>query len=200
MDYTKEMVTRFERAWKSKKYSSQDWGINQIKGILGNLKPEKGSHFNDWGCGDGRVSKYLCDNGFYVHGFDFVDVVADKDVSGFYFSKEVCWRPSALVDQTGYSLALHLLECLPTPNEISETLFHIMRTTREAAVFTISVEPDSIGPVIVNAPLTVTVQGPSWWVDLVKRNFDKELWTLTWGVDLNILTIIVTRKPAKRKG
>ena len=75
-----------------------------------------------------------------------------------------------------------------------------MRTTREAAVFTISIEPDSIGPVIVNAPLTVTVQGPSWWVDLVKRNFDKELWTLTWGVDLNILTIIVTRKPAKRKG
>ena len=128
----------------------------------------KGMTVIDWGCGPGRASKLLYENGLNVTAIDFAPNSLDENVreltqdnDNFRFIEHDITQPTTITSQLGY--CCDVMEHL-TEDTIDDTLEHILQASKDV-FFQIATRPDLAGKhPHIDEELHLTVHDYQWWL------------------------------------
>jgi len=96
-----QQKSKYDRLWQNKKYRPERFEVTLLASALVSMEAEETNHIIDWGCGDGKIAKFLIDNRLMVHGIDISNhCLCDEmkgEVKNFYFTQECLWKLSSKV-------------------------------------------------------------------------------------------------------
>lgn len=123
----------------------------------------------DAGCGSGKTSIHLMENGggaYQVFGFDIADNCLDpyfRDFKQDYLTVGCLWRREDFRDVYDAVVCTDVLEHIPT-DHVPDVLANLRAVCRKTAFFGIALFEDWFGPAELGEPLHLTVQSPDWWL------------------------------------
>lgn len=123
----------------------------------------------DAGCGSGKTSIHLMENGagaYQVFGFDIAENCLDpyfRDFKRDYLTVGCLWRREDFRDVYDAVVCTDVLEHIPT-DHVPDVLANLRDVCRKTAFFGIALFEDWFGPAELGEPLHLTVQPPDWWL------------------------------------
>lgn len=125
----------------------------------------------DAGCGTGKTSIHLIENGgdaYRVYGFDIADNCLEPYFDGFkddYLTVGCLWRRGDFHGVYDAVICTDVMEHIPTEH-VPAVLSNLRAVCRNIAFFGIALYDDGFGPAELGEPLHLTVKPTEWWLDL----------------------------------
>jgi len=160
---------KYKRMWEYDAYRDDSPGENLLEIFLNEFDSHKGDKVIDFGCGTGRATKALMDQGYRVLGVDFVANCLDDNITIPFCLANLWDLPEGISGDWGY--CCDVMEHIPEAR-VDDVLANIARSVKRGAFFNICFVGDTFG-VAVGEVLHETVRPPEWWEQKLKRYFGK---------------------------
>jgi SAM-dependent methyltransferase len=148
---------KYEQMWGVDAYRKVSPGLECLEQALGLLKMSANASIVDFGCGTGRVVKFLRELGFDAVGVDIASNCLEHEVP---FVQCALWDTPRL-PRKEYGFSCDVLEHIPS-ERVTDTLKAIHGVVSIACYFNIDTIPDAFG-VVIGKRLHLTVQPAEWW-------------------------------------
>lgn len=165
-------IARYEKAWSHAEYRVTSPGEQHAMDFLRQARVEAGAEALDLGCGTGRGALMLAlFGGMRVTMIDFTDNCLDPEVAEACKTqpdriKFLRWDlTKTLPVSAAYGYCCDVMEHIPT-DDVDKVLRNVLGSAQHC-FFNISTVDDHFGPVLVGAPLHLTVRPMSWWVEKI---------------------------------
>lgn len=164
---------KYRRIWSMPLYRRHSPGETALGMLKDALQLPPGARVIDFGCGCGRASARLVEDGYDVTAIDFADNCLDDEARekiGGRFVLANLWDGVALgnIASSDYAICNDVMEHIPT-EKVDAVLANIGKLAKKAA-FTICFEPDVHGKHI-NETLHLTVRTADWWTKKLGEHF-----------------------------
>jgi tetratricopeptide (TPR) repeat protein/SAM-dependent methyltransferase len=165
-----EERAKYKQVWKFDDYRRYSPGADAIEkvGLVDTLRKHSVRTILDAGCGSGKLMWRLMNDypgEFDVHGFDITDNCLDPcfgNIKDRVLTLGCLWNPDDFTKVYDAVICCDVMEHIPT-ERVPAVLANLRKSTRRFAFFSISVVPDSFGPMLIGEALHLTVQKPNWW-------------------------------------
>ncbi len=149
----------YEKLWDNTAYRRYAPGEHYIDAALEALRPNMGASFIDFGCGTGRPAAELRKRGYGVVGIDFAENALDIGIDIPFLVADLTQRLT-LTAQFGY--CTDVLEHI-APERIDDVLLTIADCCKRGVFFSIALDYDEFGPMLLGKSLHLTVKDAKWW-------------------------------------
>jgi SAM-dependent methyltransferase/uncharacterized Rossmann fold enzyme len=149
----------YERLWENTAYRKYAPGEHYVDEALEILRPKMGASFIDFGCGTGRPALELRKRGYSVVGIDFAENCLDEGVDIPFLVADLTKRIT-LTAQFGF--CTDVLEHV-SPENVDDVLLTIADCVKQGVFFSIALDYDEFGPLLIGKPLHLTVRDAKWW-------------------------------------
>lgn len=156
---TDSLQQTYVKLWDTATYRRYVPGLHYVDAALEVLRPEMGASFIDFGCGTGRPAAELRKRGYGVVGIDFAENCLDEGVDIPFLIADLAQRIQ-LTAQFGF--CTDVMEHV-APEHIDEVLLTIVDCVRQGVFFSIALDYDQFGPMLIGKPLHLTVKDAKWW-------------------------------------
>ncbi len=159
LEKSPSLAADYRSLWSNACYRRYSPGLHCIDETLEILRPPMGASFIDFGCGSGKPAAELRKRSYGVVGIDFADNCLDDDIDIPFLVADLA-KPLNLSAQYGF--CTDVLEHI-APDSIDDVLLSICDTVKKAIVFSIALDADEFGPLLLGKPLHLTIQKADWW-------------------------------------
>lgn len=159
LPFSSPFAQTYERLWDNATYRRYAPGEHYIDDALEVLKPRMGASFIDFGCGTGRPALELRKRGYGVVGIDFAENSLDEGIDIPFLVADLA-KKIDLKAQFGF--CTDVMEHV-APEHIDDVLLTIADCVRQGVFFSIAMDHDQFGPMLVGSQLHLTVQDAKWW-------------------------------------
>lgn len=149
----------YEQLWDNATYRRYAPGEHYIDDALEALKPRMGASFIDFGCGTGRPALELRKRGYGVVGIDFAENCLDQGIDIPFLVADLK-KKIDLKCQFGF--CTDVMEHVE-PDHIDDVLLTIADCVRQGVFFSIALDDDQFGPMLVGKALHLTIRDVKWW-------------------------------------
>jgi len=156
---TEQEKEKYEKTWGDKRYRICSPGELVISDFL-RRNPERGT-LVDFGCGTGRATKLLENEGFFVTGVDIASNALDTDIDFV----EACLWETPFTAKWAYSC--DVLEHIP-PEHVDAVLENM---DTDNCYLHIHLAEDKFGAHI-GEKLHLTIQPHEWWLDKLSKHWN----------------------------
>jgi SAM-dependent methyltransferase len=185
---------KYQRMWTEVAgYRSNSPGEGLVKKFLAVADWEDGDSLVDLGCGPGRASLLLQDNGLRVTMLDIAGEALDKSVKvragilGMVFIEQNLWDVYLSIHgRFDWLYCCDVLEHIPTEH-VDATLNNMRAMTGKGAFLQIALWDDSFGNKI-GETLHLTVKPIPWWREKIESRWNIKLCELSDDHRLIVLT------------
>ena len=146
---------KYEEIWGIESYRKVSPGLRYIEEAVKALDIPKGASVADFGCGTGRVVKWLIDHGFDGIGVDIASNALEEEVP---FVQSALWNALPKVQ---YGFTTDVLEHIPT-EKVRKTLKRIHDACEVGCYLNIDTVPDTFG-ILIGKRLHLTVMSAEDW-------------------------------------
>jgi SAM-dependent methyltransferase len=161
---------KYQAIWNYSSYRDRSPATEHVVKAILSMGVEPGDTLVDFGCGTGRATKLLIDNGVNAIGVDIAPNALENDIP---FTQSLLWNlPDEIVFRNSkFGLCCDVMEHIPT-EKVSEVLSNIAQSVMEAVYFTIDDDLDEMG-VLIGATLHLTVKPEAWWKGQLFAHFNR---------------------------
>lgn len=155
---------KYKAMWAFDAYRQTSPAEQYVEDLLAFIPP--GADVIDFGCGTGRASRLLAQNGRFPLLLDIADNCRDGEAKDLPFRE--CDLSQPLDVRGEFGICCDVMEHIP-PEQVGSVLANISNAV-EHAFFRIEFEPDGMGA-LINQPLHLSVHPPEWWQEQIQRHF-----------------------------
>lgn len=152
---------KYQKMWSIPEYRKWSPGHNYKDTIVQTLAMPEGASLVDFGCGAGRLSKWLVEQGYQVTPVDIASNCLDDDVRLDVVLAPLWDLPDELSGD--YGVCCDVMEHIPL-DRVGEVLDNISRSVSQRVFFSISTINDVFGNAI-GERLHLTVRPANWWLE-----------------------------------
>ena len=151
---------KYEKIWRYSQYRAFSAGRGLVP-LFKSMCPKRGTVL-DIGCGTGRASLELKENGYTPSMLDHASNCRDFEAEIFPFYRKCVWAPWKIKNKFDYGYCCDMMEHIPS-ERVHDTLREIMANCHRA-FFSISFNADALGPTLLGEPLHLTVMNFEDWI------------------------------------
>lgn len=153
---------KYRLLWGTDIYREHSPGEMWAHDILNFLKPD--SMVLDFGCGSGRASRVLADNGIPVFLMDFAENCRDECAMDLPFLQWDLTKP--IPPKADYGICCDVMEHIP-PDDVETVVGNIMASAKN--VFFSIATVDDVCHDFIGQPLHLTIEPHGWWKELLGK-------------------------------
>lgn len=158
---------KYEAMWKVPGYRALSPGEDLVTLFTEACKPQPGDTVLDLGCGSGRATLALINEGLRATGVDIANNCLDHGVKIPFVQANLWDLPKDMT--ADWVFCTDVMEHIPT-EKVMDVLNCINSACKKGAFFSISFTDDSFGAVI-GQKLHLTVRNYQWWILALEKAF-----------------------------
>jgi len=177
---------KYQLMWQIDAYRQVSPGELMVEAFIEIVKPD--GLVIDYGCGTGRSSIKMIENGLDVMLVDFADNCRDQEALWLPFYQADLTEPLTVTSPYGY--CTDVMEHIPT-EDVGKVIDNIMSASKKV-FFQISTIQDVMGS-FIDSELHLTVKPFKWWNDL----FLEKGYAINWKSDVGTAALFYIINPRR---